>query len=180
VNDKLLDEPADKATKDAYAERGFIHVPASGSHGGVIADGGVRRDAVLGLAALRLLSAGTDVDKTLALRRYVLGLALTAFTHNPSGYLRQGCLLVLDPGKPREFVEVLPTGERKAAKITHEDALKFALEAAKAFGVGESKTVEFDKDRAKKDVKGEGDTKAGKKKAAKNAAAAAVPAVEEA
>src|SRR5438093_4166515 len=36
VNDKLLDEPADKATKDAYAERGFIHVPATGSHGGVI------------------------------------------------------------------------------------------------------------------------------------------------
>ena len=32
VNDKLLDEPADKATKDAYAERGFIHVPATGSH----------------------------------------------------------------------------------------------------------------------------------------------------
>src|SRR5581483_3313447 len=42
VNNKLLDEPTDKATKDAYAERGFIHVPAAGSHGGVIATGGVR------------------------------------------------------------------------------------------------------------------------------------------
>ena len=141
VNDKLLDEPADKATKDAYAERGFIHVPASGSHGGVIATGGIRRDATLGLAALRLLFAGKDATKTLALRRYILGLALTAFTHNPSGYLRQGCLLVLDPDKPREFVEVLPTGERKPATITHETALKYATEAAKAFGVGESKTV---------------------------------------
>jgi CRISPR-associated protein Csb1 len=29
----LLDEPADKKTSDAYAQRGFIHVPASGSHG---------------------------------------------------------------------------------------------------------------------------------------------------
>jgi CRISPR-associated protein Csb1 len=93
----LLTEPPDKATRDAYAERGFIHVPATGSHGGVIATGGVRRDATLGLAAIRLLFVGKDEKKTLALRRYILGLAITAFTHNPSGYLRQGCLLVLDP-----------------------------------------------------------------------------------
>lgn len=143
VNDKLLDEPADKGTKDAYAERGFIHVPASGSHGGVIADGGIRRDATLALAAVRLLFAGNDQEKTLALRRYILGLALTAFTHNPSGYLRQGCLLVLDPSKSkeREFVEVLPTGERKPAKVTHEAALKYATAAAKALGVGASQTA---------------------------------------
>ena len=167
VNDKLLDEPADKATKDAYAERGFIHVPASGSHGGVIATGGVRRDATLGLAALRLLFVGNDATKTLALRRYILGLALTAFTHNPSGYLRQGCLLVLDPrkSKDREFVEVLPTGERKPVTITHDDALKYATEAAKEFGVGKSETVPFDKERARRDVKGgaaEGDNVKGK------------------
>ena len=165
VNDKLLDEPTDKATKDAYAERGFIHVPASASHGGVIADGGVRRDGTLGLAALRLLRVGKDQEKTLALRRYILGLALVAFTHNPSGYLRQGCLLVIDPSKPREFVEVHPTGDRKPAKITHDDALNYASKAAEAFGVGENKTVEFDKERAKKDVKGEGDTKKPKKPA---------------
>jgi CRISPR-associated protein Csb1 len=165
VNDKLLDEPADKATKDAYSERGFIHVPASASHGGVIADGGIRREATLGLAALRLLRAGKDVEKTLRLRRYILGLALTAFTHNPSGYLRQGCLLVLDPNREREFVEVYPTGKRKPATVTHESALKFAIAAAEAFGVGDSKAVEFDKERAKRDVKGEGDTKIKGKKA---------------
>ena len=81
----LREEPTDKATKDAYAARGFIHVPAAGSHGGIIATGGIRRDATLGLAALRLLFAGKDEQKTLALRRYILGLAQTAFTHNPSG-----------------------------------------------------------------------------------------------
>jgi CRISPR-associated protein Csb1 len=175
VNDKLLDEPTDKATKDAYAERGFIHVPASGSHGGVIATGGVRRDATLSLAALRQLAVreGTGFDwmtsdRTKALRRYVLGLALTAFTHNPSGGLRQGCLLVLDPDKPREFVEVHPTGERKPAGVTHDAALNYATAAAAAFGVGDSKTVPFDPERAKKDVKGEGDTKTkGKKGKAK-------------
>ena len=169
VNDKLLDEPVDKATRDAYAERGFIHVPASGSHGGVIATGGVRRDATLGLAALRLLFVGADQANTLALRRYILGLALTAFTYNPSGYLRQGCQLVLDPGraKERELVEVFADGERKPAKVTHDAALKYATEAAKAFGVGESRTVAFDKERAKKDVKAEGETKTKGKKGKK-------------
>lgn len=159
VNERLLDEATDKATKDAYAVRGFIHVPATGTHGGVIAEGGVRRDATLGLAALRMLHAGKDEARTLSLRRYVLGLALVAFTSNPSGYLRQGCLLVLDPSKPREFVEVWPTGERKPCAITHEAALEYATEVAAKFGVGESKTVDFDKERARKDVKGEGDTK---------------------
>jgi CRISPR-associated protein Csb1 len=167
VNDKLLDEPTDKATKDAYAERGFIHVPASGSHGGVIATDGIRRDATLGLAALRLLFVGKDKEKTLALRRYILGLALTAFTHNPSGFLRQGCLLVRNPDKAKEneFVEVYPTGERKPVTITHGDALQYATDTAMAFGVGESKSVDFDKERAKRDVKGgaaEGDSAKGK------------------
>jgi CRISPR-associated protein Csb1 len=155
--------------KNPLAKRGFVHNPASAAHGGVIATGGIRRDAVLGLAALRLLHAGNDQEKTLALRRYVLGLALTAFTHNPSGYLRQGCLLVLDPEKPREFVEVAPTGNRKPLALTHAEALAYAQAAAAAFGVGESKTVAFDKDRAKKDVQGEGETKTKAKKSKKTA-----------
>lgn len=172
VNDGLLEEAADKTTKDAYAERGFIHVPAF-SHGGVIATGGIRRDATLGLAALRLLCAGKDEQKTLALRRYILGLVLIVFVH-PSrfiGYLRQGCNLVLDPSKSREFVEVHPTGERKPAKITHDDAFKYATATAKAFGVGASQTVAFDKERAKKDIKGEGDTKTKSKRGKKTDAA---------
>jgi CRISPR-associated protein Csb1 len=148
---------AEGDNKSPLAKRGFVHVPASASHGGVVADGGVRRDATLGLAALRLLHVGKDKELTLALRRYVLGLALVAFTHNPSGYLRQGCLLVLDPNraKEREFVEVHPTGERKPASITHEDALKYATDVAKAFGVGTSKLVDFEPERAKRDVSGE-------------------------
>jgi hypothetical protein len=53
-----------------------------------------------------------------------------------------------------ELVEVYPTGERKPATITHGDALAYATEAARAFGLGESKTVPFDPERAKRDVKG--------------------------
>jgi CRISPR-associated protein Csb1 len=139
------------------------------------------------------LFAGKDETKTLALRRYVLGLALTAFTRNPAGYLRQGCMLVQNPdkGKENEFVEVYPTGKRKPAAVTHDDALIYATEAAAAFGVGKdfeslyagagkplgevqrqkapsdsefvTLIVTFDPQRAKRDVKGEGDAK-GKKK----------------
>jgi CRISPR-associated protein Csb1 len=170
VNDGLLDEAADKATKDAYAERGFIHVPASGSHGGVIAEGGIRRDATLGLAALRILRAGKDEAKTLSLRRYILGLALVAFTKNGGGYLRQGCLLVPDVDKPREFMVVGADGTRQPCKVTHEQALEYARAAAKAFGKGDDRTVPFDRERAKKDVAGDGDTKKGKGKGKKAAA----------
>jgi CRISPR-associated protein Csb1 len=159
-------------TKSPLAKRGFVHVPATASHGGVIANGGVRRDATLSLAALRLLSVGTDKDKTLALRRYVLGLSLVAFTATASTYLRQGCNLVPDIDKPREFALIHSDGSRETPKLTHADALKFALAAAQAFGVGEDREVEFDPERAKKDIAGEGDTKAARKKAAKKTAKA--------
>lgn len=158
----LLDEPADKATKDAYAERGFVHVPATGSHGGVIAKGDIRRDAILALAALRLLTAGSDSAATLALRRYILGLALVAFTRLPSGYLRQGTILVLDPDQPSQFVEVMPNGKRIPANVTHEQALAYATLTAKEFGVGPPRPVSFDPERAKEDLKPK-EKKTGKK-----------------
>ncbi|PTY01574.1 type I-U CRISPR-associated protein Cas7 [Verrucomicrobia bacterium LW23] len=162
----LLEEPADKKLKDAYSERGFIHVPATGAPGGVIAEGGVRRDATLSLAALRLLNA-KDTESTVKLRRYILGLALTAFTRPPTGYLRQGCLLVLDPAPavPNEFVEVFSTGERKPSSITHSDALAYATASAAEFGVGESRTADFEKEKAKQDIAGDADTKTKPKKA---------------
>jgi CRISPR-associated protein Csb1 len=133
----------------------------------VIAEGGIRRDATLSLAALRLLSSGKDAAKTLALRRYILGLALTAFTQLPAGYLRQGCMLVSDPDRPREFLEVSADGVRKPVKLKHDDALKFAESAARAFGVGENREVAFDRDLAKKDVGRDGDGEPGVKQPAK-------------
>lgn len=162
VKEGLLPEPVSKAEKDEYSVRGFQNALATATHGGVIAEGGIRRDATLGLAALRLLAVreanGTlSAERTLALRRYIFGLALVAFTHNSGGYLRQGCLLVRnpDPEEGGEFVEVHPNGDRKPCSITHDAAVKFATEAAKAFGVGGDKTVPFEKERAMRDVKGQ-------------------------
>ncbi len=143
---------AEGNNKSPLARRGFVHNPASAAQGGVIADGGVRRDATLGLAALRHLHAGANEAKTLCLRRYILGLALVAFTAPTESYLRQGCTLVLDPDKPREFVEVYPDGRRERCDVSHIAALEFATEAAKAFGVDPGRTVQFEKTRAKNDV----------------------------
>lgn len=173
----LLAEPADRAARDAYAERGFVHVPSSGSHGGVIATGAIRRDASLHLAALRLLAAGADEDKTLKLRRYILGLSLTALTHPPSAYLRQGCNLVLDPDKEREFWDVSNNGERKAATLSHAEALGYARVAAMSFGVNPDRKIDFnvlpdrevafEAERAKKDISGESGVGAKKGRQAK-------------
>jgi len=135
---------AEGDSKNRLAQRGFVHNPASRAHGGVIATGGIRRDAILSLAALRLLRAGSDAQRSLALQRYILGLAMLAFTANTCSYLRQGCMLVMDPQKPRESFEVFASGERKPLSLLHEEVLEYAGAAAEAFGVGESKTVDFE------------------------------------
>lgn len=159
VADGLLDESDDKKVTDAYAAKGFIHVPASGTPGGVIAKS-IRRDATLHLAALRLLKAGGDAEATRALRRYVLGLALTAFTYSPSGYLRQGCNIVPNPERPREFRSVSSDGIRTDANLSHDAAITYAKETAEAFVVGEDRDVKFDAALAKADVTEGGDKKA--------------------
>ncbi len=174
VDNGMLEEPDDLRDaegrvkgKHPFAQRGFTHVPASGSHGGVIANGGIRRDATLSLTALRLLKAGDDQPQTLALRRYILGLGLVAFTYSTSGFLRAGCQLVPNLEKPRDFVLVHHDGTRVAQTLTHADALEFARVAAQAFEPGKDREVEFDKVLAKSDLAG--DESSGKK--AKKAAA---------
>jgi len=164
--EKLLPESTDKGVKDVYAERGYIHVPAAGTHGGIIADGGIRRDATLNLAAVRMLQAPT-ASETQALQRYILGLALVAFTYTTTGNLRQGCLLVRRPEGPHELVEVLPDGTRKPLKLTHEGVRDYATAAAKAFAVGPDREVPFDTGKAKADATKANDKKAGKKSAEK-------------
>ena len=162
VEEGLLDETEDKEALKAYSERGFRHVPASATHGGVIAKGDIRREVTLQLAALRLLRGTTD-EETKKLRRYLLGLALVAFTKPAVGFLRQGCNLVLDGDRVPESKVVYPDGRRQNSGLTHEAALAFAKRAAAAFGVGESKTVRFDPRLAKADTAGEGKKKAPRK-----------------
>jgi CRISPR-associated protein Csb1 len=154
VEEKLLEDTEDKTALSAYSERGFRHVPASGTHGGVIARGEIRRDVTLHLAALRLLR-GATADETAKLRAYLLGLALVAFSRPAVGFLRQGCNLVLDSERKSESQLVFPDGRRMNSGLIHSDAIKFAKRAAEAFGVGESKTVKFDTSVAKAETIGD-------------------------
>lgn len=193
----LRDSEGKVIGKHPFAQRGFTHVPITkkeNTHGGVIADGGIRRDATLALAAIGLVKAGSDKEATRRLQRYILGLALVAFTRLPGGYLRQGTLLVADTREQmgRVAQEVYPDGKREPFGLTHKDALQFANDAADQFGVGPStddmkdKPIRFEKDKegvvrcevvfdAKladadlKEVKGGKKSKGGKKGAAQTA-----------
>ena len=163
----IPDYEGDKEKK-AYSARGWLNALSTGTHGGVIADGGIRRDASLHLAALRLRKVGNDEEKTLALRRYVLGLALIAFTATPESYLRQGCNIVPDPQQPRECKLVFSDGRRDDIQLSNEDAVFYAKEAAKEFGVDSGREVQFSKELAKRDVEegaGEGKSKGRKSRA---------------
>lgn len=135
--------------KSPLAKRGFVHVPAVKTHGGIIARGPIRRDITINLIALRRLE-GENVQ---ALRRYVLGLALVAATAPMDGFLRVGCLLTLDPDERGVWHLIARNGERIPASLNEETALSYARRATDAFGVGDSHSVTFDKKLAVQDTK---------------------------
>ena len=161
-------QKAEGDEKNPLSKRGFVNALATGSHGGVIADGGIRRDAVLALSALRLLDADTPENAT-KLRRYIFGLSLVAFTKLPLAYYRQGTILTLDPNKPRDFKVVCTDGTRTDAGITHEVALAYAHAAATDFTIGKGKTVAFSADTAKSDLKETKEKKSKNKKTSPSA-----------
>lgn len=143
--------------KSDLAKRGFVHVPAVRTHGGVVAHDRIERDVTVNLVALRRLEGE-------ALRRYILGLALVAAAEPQDGFLRAGCQLVLDPDTPGAWVAVARTGERTALGLTPDIAETYAKVAAAAFGVGQNKRVTFEKGLAQGDLT---DGKAKKGKGAK-------------
>lgn len=153
---------AEGDNKSPLAKRGFVHNPASQSPGGVLVHGEIRRDATLQLAALRHMHVNSDTTRTLALRRYVLGLSLVAFTAPVESYLRQGCTLVRKPDANHEFVVVKVDGQRNPFEVTHEEACEYAHAVAKTFGVDADRVVKFEKERAAADLKAEAGGKKGK------------------
>jgi len=168
VGNGVVEEPADTKGKKALAERGFAHVPSSAAPGGIIARGGIRRDAVLSLAALRPLSAKGGDTETRKLQRYILGLALVAFSAPAESYLRQGCMLVADPARGRTVEVVQPDGSRAPLVLSHAEALEYAKAAAADFVVGKDRRVEFDATAAREELALDGEKKKlGKKEKAK-------------
>lgn len=141
----------------AESKDGFANALASKAPGGIqlMPNGSIRRDVTVGLAALRRLAVldadgALSVERTKALRRYILGLSLVAMTSPQECYLRQGCNLVPDIDKPREFKVVNLDGIRLDVSLTHEEALTYARAAAKEFGVGKGREEPFDATLAEK------------------------------
>jgi len=103
----------------ADSKDGFANALASRAPGGVQlgANGSIRRDATISLAALRRLAVleadGTlSVDRTKALRT-VHPRSVASRAHSSTrSLLRQGCNLVPDVDKPREFKLVNLDGTR--------------------------------------------------------------------
>ncbi len=148
-------EKSEGNPKSPLAQRGFVHVPAVNAHGGVIANGCIRRDVTVNLVALRRLDGANGQ----ALRRYILGLSLVAATAPLDGFLRAGCLLTLDPNDQGAWEAVARSGSRSHVPLADEVALAYARVAASAFGVGENRRVAFNKDFAKVDAKKKSKTK---------------------
>jgi len=122
-------------TQEFLSEQGLSDAPAGRGPGGVIARGGVRRESVLNLVALRALATKSP-EGTRALQRYVLGLALVALTAPLELFLREGCLLVPSEGEAAIRKEVSRTGKRVPFDVSAASALEFAQAAAAAFEVG--------------------------------------------
>lgn len=147
VEEGLLDAPQNKTQQDAMSQLGLSHAPAPWTHGGIRVDGneGIRRDGTLNLAALRSLAAGANSkDETLALRRYVLGLALVSLTAPQELFLREGCQLIPDIERPAEWQIVCHDGKRDPIELPHAETLAYAEAAAEDFGVGDPREAVFD------------------------------------
>ncbi len=142
-------QKAEGNTKSPLAQQGFVHVPAVGAHGGIVARGGIFRDVTVNLIALRQIGG----EQGELLRRYVLGLALVAAVEEQDGFLRQGCLLTLDPASPGEWQSVERSGRRSTIALEPATVRSYAGAAASAFGVGKDRCVKFSKERARADVK---------------------------
>ena len=139
---------------------GLDDAPAGRTSGGVISRGGIRRQAVLNLVALRALTGANDAA-TLKLQRYILALAMLALLAPSNRFLREGCLLVPVEGKPAELKLVDRSGKRENLPLTESEALEFAKLAAADFGVGAAWTATFDPEAVKHAAK-EGEKKAKK------------------
>jgi CRISPR-associated protein Csb1 len=140
---------AEGKAESPLAQRGFVHVPATGSHGGVIARGPIQRDVTVNLIALRRLRG----ENSPALRRYILGLALVAAAEPVEGFLRAGCLLTLDPSGGNKWELVQRDGNRHTVNLAADIVKKYAQDRANAFGKGPDRPVTFDPLLAKEDVR---------------------------
>jgi CRISPR-associated protein Csb1 len=132
----LLDPSSQKKELDQRSKAGFRDSPSGRVPGGVeLIDGGrIVRTVTIHLAALQRLGAGANKDRGAQLRRYILGLALTAATAPPALFLRQGCSLVPPEGDAKHsWLVVGLDGSENEIDLPHDDVLAYAKAAGDQF-----------------------------------------------
>lgn len=149
------------------SEFGLDSAPAVDSHGGVRVYGKIVRRTEINLVALRALAVvrdgEVDEEKSLTLRRYLLGLALVAARFQTAYNLRAGCLLVGAADTPPEARLVRPDGRREEFAWEFEAAFDFARAAAEAFGVeAQNEPFKFQTENVREALKGKAAAKAAK------------------
>jgi CRISPR-associated protein Csb1 len=96
--------------------------------------GSIVRTITIHLAAVHRLGAGADKDRGTRLRRYILGLALTAATAPLALFLRQGCSLVPHKkGPEHKWVAVNFDGSEAEFDLPHTEARAYAETARDRF-----------------------------------------------
>jgi CRISPR-associated protein Csb1 len=162
VENGLVPEELDKgeSDKNPLSREGFNDNPAGRTHGGVRVTGEIRRDMTINLSAIRRLRVPAaddptknDAGKTLALRRYILGLSLVAATARTEDKynLREGCQLRQKPGHEPIWREVKFEGDDADRNdLSPKRCEQYARLAATEFGVGEQVETEFDVRTAEK------------------------------
>jgi CRISPR-associated protein Csb1 len=135
----VLDPSTQKKELDQRSQAGFRDSPSGRAPGGVeLVEGGrIVRTITIHLAALHRLGAGADAKCGAHLRRYILGLALTAATAPLALFLRQGCSLVPPKGTaPPKWVAVDFDGSEKEIDLPHKEMLAYATAARNRFFSG--------------------------------------------
>jgi CRISPR-associated protein Csb1 len=147
---QLLETDVQKQHK-VLSKAGFLDAPSGRTHGGVIVRGDIIRTTIVNLTALRSLGAAS-AEAQRVLQRYILGLCLVVTGSPVELFLRQGCLLV-KAERPPESTLVHRDGRREPFQLALGAVLSFAKSAARAFGLGLDRVVEFDPKAAKELVK---------------------------
>lgn len=139
--------------KNPLSIAGFLDVPATNTHGGIVAHGPIQRDLTINLVALRRLRG----DRENELRQYILGLCLVAAAEPVDAFYRQGCLLVPHEHHPAVWTLVERNGSRVRTALHSSIAFEYAQQAAARYGVAAPRTVVFSKEKAKEVVDGKKD-----------------------
>lgn len=167
-----------KGSKDPLSQQGLKAAPAADTHGGVRVFGEIVRRTQLSLVGLRSLVAladdgQVDAEKTMKLRRYILGLALIAARCQTDYKLREGCNLVCSLEKPPQAEIVYADGRREPFDWNLTQAFAFARQAAQDFGVQAQapRNVSFSVEKVRAAVKKEESKKQKNRQAVRSKAA---------